>query len=237
MSRYPKARFLKSAMSAAAFGDDSGYEVAIAGRSNSGKSSALNAIVRRHGLARTSKTPGRTQAVNLFELEPGKRLADLPGYGHARVPAAVRADWGAADGGVFRGARLARGLLIIVDARRGFGEERRGDARLCARPRPSGRTCCSASATSSGATRRAAGACRRRRRSLGGRAGVQLFSAESGEGVDAAQGALDAMLARRHDKNARRSVRTAGQIPGLGMQSGLTRSGREAGSVSRRSSD
>ena len=68
MSRYSKARFLKSAMAAGTFGDDSGYEVAIAGRSNSGKSTALNAIVRQHGLARTSRTPGRTQAVNLFEL-------------------------------------------------------------------------------------------------------------------------------------------------------------------------
>ena len=94
MSRYSKARFLKSAASPAGFGDDSGYEVAISGRSNSGKSSALNAIVRRNDLARTSRTPGRTQFVNLFELEPGRRLADLPGYGFARVPPAVRAEWG-----------------------------------------------------------------------------------------------------------------------------------------------
>ena len=78
MSRYSKARFLRSATAAAAFGDDSGYEVALAGRSNSGKSSALNAILRNRGLARTSGTPGRTQAVNLFELEPGRRIVDLP---------------------------------------------------------------------------------------------------------------------------------------------------------------
>ena len=65
MSKYPQVRFLKSADSAAAFGDDSGAEVAFAGRSNSGKSSALNAIVRRNDLARTSRTPGRTQLVNL----------------------------------------------------------------------------------------------------------------------------------------------------------------------------
>ncbi len=130
MSRYPKARFVKSAVSAAAFGDDSGYEVAIAGRSNSGKSSALNAILRRRDLARTSRTPGRTQAVNLFELEPGRRLADLPGYGHARVPDAVKAAWGAADGRVLRGARLARGPLDRRRCTTRLRRARRGHAPL-----------------------------------------------------------------------------------------------------------
>src|SRR5688572_9218941 len=120
MSRYSRARFLKSAMAAGSFGDDSGYEVAIAGRSNSGKSSALNAIVRNQGIARTSKTPGRTQAVNLFELEPGRRLVDLPGYGHANVPTAVRAAWGRLMTAYFAQRRSLAGLLVVVDARRGI---------------------------------------------------------------------------------------------------------------------
>jgi GTP-binding protein len=193
MSRYSGARFLKTAVGPADFGDDSGYEVAIAGRSNSGKSSALNAIVRRGDLARTSAMPGRTQAVNLFELRPGRRLVDLPGYGHSRAPPAVRATWARLMDSYFSHRRSLSGLLIVVDARRGFG---RSDESMLAyaeaRALPShvllsksdklGRTDSKAALETA-------------RRALGARAGVQLFSAQSGEGVEAAQGALEAMLA------------------------------------------
>ena len=92
MSGYPDARFLTSANRPEQFLADDGAEVAFAGRSNAGKSSAINAIVNRRQLARTSKTPGRTQLVNFFHLAPGQRLVDLPGYGFARVaPSTVRA--------------------------------------------------------------------------------------------------------------------------------------------------
>ena len=91
MSHYPAARFLSSADALAQFPRDRGAEVAFAGRSNAGKSSAINAIVGRRQFARASKTPGRTQLVNFFELEEGQRLVDLPGYGYARVPEARRA--------------------------------------------------------------------------------------------------------------------------------------------------
>ena len=192
MSRYSKARFLKSAMAAGSFGDDSGYEVAIAGRSNSGKSSALNAIVRNHGLARTSRTPGRTQAVNLFELEPGRRIVDLPGYGHANVPAAVRDAWARLMEAYFEERRSLVGLLIVVDARRGFGPsdetmfayaDTRGIAAhvLLTKADKLGRN-------------ESAQALAAARQVLAGRAAVQMFSAESGEGVSAALGALEAML-------------------------------------------
>ena len=193
MSRYPKARFLRSAGSASAFGDDSGYEVAIAGRSNSGKSSALNAILRRKDLARTSAMPGRTQAVNLFELEPGKRLADLPGYGHARVPDAVRETWARLMDAYFETRASLAGLLIVVDARRGFAE--RDEAMLgyaAARGIPS-RVLLSKSDKLGRAEAKSVLAAARAR--LGARASAQLFSAQTGEGVDAAQGALEAMLA------------------------------------------
>lgn len=193
MSRYPKARFLRSAASPAAFGDDSGYEVAIAGRSNSGKSSALNAILRRRDLARTSGTPGRTQAVNLFELVPGKRLADLPGYGHARVPDAVKGAWARLMEAYFEGRGSLAGLLVVVDARRGFGE--RDEAMLgyaTARGIPSRVLLSKADKLGRNEARQVLAAAKSR---LGGRAGVQLFSATSGEGVDAAQAALDEMLA------------------------------------------
>src|SRR6516225_3243364 len=93
MSRLSEARFLTSVALAAQFPVDSGAEVAFVGRSNAGKSSAINAITHRQGLARTSKTPGRTRLVNFFELAPGERLVDLPGYGYASAPSEERRTW------------------------------------------------------------------------------------------------------------------------------------------------
>ena len=83
MSNYPEARFIKSANKPDQFVPDTGAEVAFAGRSNAGKSSAINVIVNRRQFARTSKTPGRTQLVNFFHLRDEQRLVDLPGYGYA----------------------------------------------------------------------------------------------------------------------------------------------------------
>lgn len=195
MSRYPQVRFLKSADSAAAFGDDSGAEVAFAGRSNSGKSSALNAIMRRNDLARTSKTPGRTQLVNLFEIQPGRRLADLPGYGFARVPPAMRAEWRRLMEAYFTHRESLAGLMIVVDARRGFGESDRMMLEYAeARGRPVHVLLTKADKLSRNEARTTL---QKTRAALGGRATAQLFSAVSGEGVDSAQGALDALLAGR----------------------------------------
>jgi GTP-binding protein len=195
MSRYSKARFLRSAPAPAAFGDDSGYEVAIAGRSNSGKSSALNAIVRHQGLARTGATPGRTQAVNLFELEPGRRLADLPGYGHARVPGPVREAWARLMDAYFAQRRSLSGLFIVVDARRGFGAS---DEAMLGYAEAQGLPAHVLLSKSDKLGRReAADTLSDARRTLGRRASAQLFSAATGDGVAAAQGALEAMLAGR----------------------------------------
>lgn len=195
MSRYPQVRFLKSADSAAAFGDDSGAEVAFSGRSNSGKSSALNAIMRRNDLARTSKTPGRTQLVNLFEIEPGRRLADLPGYGFARVPPAMRAEWRRLMEAYFTQRESLAGLMIVVDTRRGFGESDRTMLEYAeARGRPVHVLLTKADKLGRNDGRTTL---QKTRAELGERATAQLFSAVSGEGVDAAQGALDALLARR----------------------------------------
>jgi len=90
MSRFGETRFLISAAAPAQFPPDAGAEVAFAGRSNAGKSSAINAIAQRRALARTSKTPGRTRLLNFFELAPLKRLVDLPGYGYANVRATAQ---------------------------------------------------------------------------------------------------------------------------------------------------
>ena len=90
MSLYPDACFIKSANALDQFPPDAGVEVAVAGRSNAGKSSAINVIVNRRQFARTSKTPGRTRLVNFFKLGEDQRLVDLPGYGYARVSDAMR---------------------------------------------------------------------------------------------------------------------------------------------------
>jgi GTP-binding protein len=118
MSQYPEARFITSANAVKQFVPDVGVEVAVAGRSNAGKSSAINIIVNRRQFARTSKTPGRTQLVNFFDLRPGQRLVDLPGYGFARVSDAKREHWGELLSDYFRVRKSLKGLLMIVDIRR-----------------------------------------------------------------------------------------------------------------------
>jgi GTP-binding protein len=118
MSQYPAARFIKSANALSQFVPDDGVEVAVAGRSNAGKSSAINVIVNRRQFARTSKTPGRTQLVNFFSLLEGKRLVDLPGYGFARVSDSVRRHWGELLSQYFSSRASLHGLLLIVDIRR-----------------------------------------------------------------------------------------------------------------------
>ena len=120
MSQYPDARFLKSANACSQFVPDTGIEVAVAGRSNAGKSSAINVIVNRRQFARTSKTPGRTQLVNFFELREGQRLVDLPGYGFAQVAAAMRRHWGELLTAYFESRQSLAGLILIVDIRRGL---------------------------------------------------------------------------------------------------------------------
>ncbi len=120
MSQYSEARFITSANAAKQFVPDSGVEVAVAGRSNAGKSSAINIIVNRRQFARTSKTPGRTQLLNFFSLREGVRLVDLPGYGFARVSDAMREHWGELLAEYFRVRESLKGLLLIVDIRRGL---------------------------------------------------------------------------------------------------------------------
>jgi GTP-binding protein len=122
VSQFPKVRFLLSAASEEQFPADLGAEVAFAGRSNSGKSSAINAIMVRNGLARASKTPGRTRLLNFFEVEEGRRIIDLPGYGYAEASPVEKAQW------IRLIERLpARGcisgLFLIVDSRRGLTDQ------------------------------------------------------------------------------------------------------------------
>jgi GTP-binding protein len=110
-------RFLTSAGTSAGFPPDAAVEVAFAGRSNVGKSSALNRIVGRRALARTSKTPGRTQLINFFAVDETRRLVDLPGYGYARVPAEMKRRWQALLEGYLSSRKGLKGLMLIMDAR------------------------------------------------------------------------------------------------------------------------
>jgi len=119
--QFPKVQFLISAAAADQFPADVGREVAFAGRSNSGKSSAINTILVRNGLARTSKTPGRTRLLNFFEVEPGRRIIDLPGYGYAEAPPPERQQWIKLID-TLPARECIAGLFLIVDIRRGISE-------------------------------------------------------------------------------------------------------------------
>ena len=123
MSTYPSVKFLTSAAEAHQLAPDLGKEVAFAGRSNSGKSTAINAITHRTGLARVSRTPGRTQLINFFEISPDRRLVDLPGYGFAKVPERVRMHWLQLMEHYFNVRESLVGLILIVDSRRGLGAQ------------------------------------------------------------------------------------------------------------------
>lgn len=195
MSAYASVHFLLSADDQRQFPDDAGVEVAVAGRSNAGKSSAINAITQRNSLARTSKTPGRTQLVNFFELTPGRRLVDLPGYGYAKVPPRMQAHWRELVGGYLETRNSLMGLLLIVDARRGLKDDDRG---LIAWARNRGRRVHLLLSKSDKLTRNEA---RQQLRQLVGEldAGVsaQLFSAVNKEGVEEARQALEDLLEKK----------------------------------------
>ncbi|MCK5431737.1 MAG: YihA family ribosome biogenesis GTP-binding protein [Gammaproteobacteria bacterium] len=117
INHYNKCRFLMGAHEVRQLPEDIGTEVAIAGRSNAGKSSVLNVITANSKLARISKTPGRTQQMNIFVLDDERRLVDLPGYGYAKVPVAMRKHWGATLNKYFQERKALSGLMLIMDIR------------------------------------------------------------------------------------------------------------------------
>lgn len=187
MSLFPKLQFLKSVAAPGQFPADEGWEVAMAGRSNAGKSSAINALLARKGLARTSRTPGRTRLYNYFELEPGRRLVDLPGYGHASVDATTRESWGPL-GEALRERRSFAALLLVVDCRRGVGELDLG--LLSWAGRPADHTHVLLSKADKLPRAQAQQALRDAKDSLAALASCQLFSAHDGQGLDEARGVL-----------------------------------------------
>ena len=115
--RFREAQFIKSTPTLAGLPPDVGAEIAFAGRSNAGKSSAINALTEHPQLARVSKTPGRTQHLVFFDVSRERRLVDLPGYGYAKVPEAMRLEWRGVIDGYLRDRTSLRGLVLMMDIR------------------------------------------------------------------------------------------------------------------------
>ena len=192
MSQYPQATFLLSVAAPVQFPADLGAEVAFAGRSNAGKSSAINAISGRKALARTSKTPGQTRLLNYFELETNQRIVDLPGYGYAAVNPEERRKWVPLIDAL-RSRTSLRGLMLVVDIRRGLRDE---DLALIdwAEPAHRGVHVLLAKADKLNQAERVK-VLREATATLGEIATVQLFSAHSGLGVEPARERLAALWA------------------------------------------
>lgn len=119
---YHKTRFLLSTLDFAKDVPDEGYEVAFVGRSNAGKSSALNTLTNQRMLARTSKTPGRTQQLVFFQVDAERRLVDLPGYGYAKAPGQLQARWRRALENYFKQRQCLKGVFLIMDIRHPLSE-------------------------------------------------------------------------------------------------------------------
>ena len=210
------AQFMLAAHRLSQLPADDGAEVAFAGRSNAGKSSALNALTNHKGLARTSKTPGRTQQMVAFSLPPGsnaaprlaetqqppaaataatRRLIDLPGYGYAKVPLDMREHWKQEIDAYLHRRRSLRGLVLIVDIRHPLKEFDRLMLQFCA---DTGLPChvllTKADKLSRGAGTQALAALRKQFAAEGLHASAQVFSSSAGTGVDEAREAVANLL-------------------------------------------
>src|SRR4249920_384823 len=196
MSAYPNVHFLTSANAVSQLPADSGVEVAIAGRSNAGKSSAINAITQRKGLARTSKTPGATRLINFFELESGRRLVDLPGYGYAAVSGSMREHWGTLLEAYFAKRQALRGSVVVMDVRHPLTTHDEGMLELAlGRNLPVHILLTKADKLGRGAGMKVLAGVRRDVAKIDGAVvTAQLFSAHSGDGVAAARGAIERLL-------------------------------------------
>ena len=195
MHAFANASFLRAAARPADLLPPGPPEIAFAGRSNVGKSSAINALANRKRLAFVSKTPGRTQTINFFDLGGQGRLVDLPGYGYARVPQEVRAQWDELVGGYLGSRGTLAGVVVLMDARRPFTGQ---DEHLLEWLRPAGRRLLVLLSKCDKLTRQGrARALKEAQSHLAQRAHdgeVRLFSSLSGEGVEEARSLLEGWL-------------------------------------------
>jgi GTP-binding protein len=198
MPQFPPVEFLTSSWQPRQFPPDQGVEVAFAGRSNAGKSSALNAITGRNSLARTSKTPGRTQLINFFALNEHQRLADLPGYGFAKVPEKMRQHWRELMERYVETRASLGGIVIVMDSRHPLTEfdcqmlEWTGAQNL--------RTHLLLTKADKLSRNESATTLKKVRAAVGDAATAQLFSAVAKTGVDEARKEVLSMLATKPDR-------------------------------------
>ncbi len=193
--RYRAVQFFNSVNAFEQLPPDDGHEVAFAGRSNAGKSSALNLLTGQRQLARVSKTPGRTQMINFFQVETGRYLVDLPGYGYAQVPEAIRRHWGALLERYLRERAALRGLLLLMDIRHPLTELDQRLLDCCvARVLPAHILLTKADKLSRGAAQTALQQVQKALQGTYSQATVQLFSATAGQGVDEVRQRLDEWL-------------------------------------------
>ncbi|MDE2235588.1 MAG: YihA family ribosome biogenesis GTP-binding protein [Gammaproteobacteria bacterium] len=186
-----QARFAKSVGGLQGLPPDSRREVAFAGRSNAGKSSVLNTIAGVRGLARVSKTPGRTQLINYFSVADGCYLVDLPGYGYARVPRSVQEHWGRLMTAYFNTRHSLKGMVLVMDIRHALSES---DMRLVEWVKPLKLPVLALLNKADKLTRSAAQAVVRRVQQGPGGLHVQLFSAHAKTGIEDARAVISDWL-------------------------------------------
>lgn len=192
---FSPAQFLKSAARLDQAPPDAGREAAFAGRSNAGKSSALNLITGHKGLARTSKTPGRTQLINFFGVTPEARLVDLPGYGYAKVPPEVKAQWERHLTAYLERRESLVGLILLMDVRHPLTDFDRQMLAWCAQGQlPVHVLLTKSDKLKRGAAQNTLLAVKRELKKLHPDATAQLFSALDSTGLDAARELLAGWL-------------------------------------------
>ncbi|MBI2381713.1 MAG: YihA family ribosome biogenesis GTP-binding protein [Gammaproteobacteria bacterium] len=193
---YQQAHYLMGAAELKQLPAEDGIEVAFAGRSNAGKSSALNALTQQKALARVSKTPGRTQLINLFGLTEGRRIVDLPGYGYAKVSLEMKARWQATLSKYLLQRRCLKGLVLVMDIRHPLKDTdqqmvqwaaERGLALHCLLSK--------ADKLSRMEQNKSLFAVQKALKNLGDTASVQVFSAHAGIGLDALRARMDGWYA------------------------------------------
>ena len=192
---YQRARFLTAVTRLDQAPPDEGWEVAFAGRSNAGKSSAINALCHQRQLARTSKTPGRTQQLIFFGLDEARRLVDLPGYGYAKVSEAIKLQWQGVMAEYLRRRRSLSGLVVVMDVRHPLTPF---DQQMLSWSRSSGLPLLLLLTKSDKLKRGAANAqldrVRRTVSEEGDRVAVELFSSQARLGLEAVHDHLDRWL-------------------------------------------
>ncbi|NCA70118.1 MAG: YihA family ribosome biogenesis GTP-binding protein [Sphingobacteriia bacterium] len=193
---YQGARFLSAVPQLARAPADTGREVAFAGRSNAGKSSAINALCHQNGLARASKTPGRTQQLVFFSLDEHRRLVDLPGYGYAKVAESIKRQWQDQMAAYLERRRSLVGLVIVMDIRHPLTELDRQMLTWSTRARlPVLLLLTKADKLKQGAASATRLSVQQTAAQWGGQVEVVLFSATRLHGVAQTQGLLDRWLA------------------------------------------